>query len=123
MSDMTDAIDGVRSSSGTQAALLQPRNSDRPFSRRRSSSQTPQTYDVRNEEIPQDGFHNPAFQQALRDAQRLMSGLAEVLASGSFHNDPDSTIQRIHREVRDLAQFQCPPSRTVGFVGDSGVGT
>jgi hypothetical protein len=128
MSDVAAAIEGVASGLGNQAALLEPRypgieesSSNR---RRRSSSRANITpHDVRDEEMPQDRFHEPAFQQAFRDAKGLMSELADVLGSSPLHIDPDSTMQRLHREARDLAHFQCPSSRTVGFVGDSGVGT
>jgi hypothetical protein len=131
MSDVAAAIEGVARGSGSQAALLEPtyagigdESSNQPFSRRRSSSRTNIIpHDVRDEESPQDRFHQPAFQQAFGDAKRLMSELVDVLGSSSLHIDPDSTMQRLHRESGDLAHFQCPPSRTVGFVGDSGVGT
>jgi hypothetical protein len=131
MSDVAAAIERVASGSGNQVALLKPRNpgveessSNRRFSRRRSSSRTNLTpHDVRDEETPQDRFHEPTFQQAFRDAKGLMSKLVDVLGSSSLHIDPDSTMQRLHREAGDLARFQCPSSRTVGFVGDSGVGT
>jgi hypothetical protein len=52
-----------------------------------------------------------------------MSELTGVLGSSHILVDPDSAMQRFHKEAKDLAQFQCPSSRTVGFVGDSGVGT
>jgi hypothetical protein len=51
-----------------------------------------------------------------------MSELADALGNNSLHVDPDSTIQRLHKEAGDLANFQSPSSRSVGFVGDSGVG-
>ncbi|KAF4487271.1 Nuclear GTPase SLIP-GC [Colletotrichum fructicola Nara gc5] len=51
-----------------------------------------------------------------------MSRLARVLGSSPLHIDPDSAIKRLHKRARDLSRFQCPPTRTVGFVGDSGVG-
>jgi hypothetical protein len=128
MSNVAAAIEGVASGPSVQAALLEPRypgiedsSSNR---RRRSSSRANITpHDVRDEESPQDRFHEPGFQQAFRDAKGLMSELADVLGSSPLHIDPDSAMQRLHREAGDLAHFQCPSSRTVGFVGDSGVGT
>ena len=131
MRDVATALEGVASGSSTQAALLEPTYpskggspSNRRSARRRSSSQTNTIkHDVRDEEPPQDRFHEPAFQQAFGDAKILMSELANVLGSSSLHIDPDSTMQRLHREAGELANFQCPSSRTVGFVGDSGVGT
>ena len=131
MHDVAAALDGVASGSGTKAVLLEPTYPSKEGSpsngraaRRRSSSRTNIIpHDVRDEEPPQDRFHEPAFQQAFGDAKILMSELANVLGSSSLHIDPDSTMQRLHREAVKLANFQCPSSRTVGFVGDSGVGT
>ncbi|KAI1124195.1 hypothetical protein F5Y10DRAFT_249982 [Nemania abortiva] len=88
---------------------------------RRSSSQTNLAkHDVRQETPPNDRFNIPAVQQALRDTKWLMSELANVL--GRVHIEPDSVMARIHRQTEDLAAFECPPTRTVGFVGDSGAG-
>lgn len=128
MSDVAVAIEGRTSNFDNGAALLDPgrldteRNS--PDRRRRSSSRmNTRVHNVQDEEPPQDRFHDPAFQQAFGEAKRIMSELSNVLGSNSLHIDPDSTMQRLHREAGDLAIFQCPSSRTVGFVGDSGVGT
>lgn len=128
MFDVATAVERVASSLGNQAALLEPSypgTEESSSSRRRRSSSRANLvpHDVRDEEMPQDRFHEPAFQQAFRDAKGLMSELTDVLGSSPLHIDPDSTMQRLHREARNLAQFQCPSSRTVGFVGDSGVGT
>lgn len=122
MPDVAAAIEGAARSSSDQAALLEPRNpAIGKGSNRRFSNIIP--HNIREEESPQDRFHDPVFQQAFGNAKRLMSDLADVLGSSSLDTDPDSTMQRLHREARDLAQFQCPSSRIVGFVGDSGVGT
>lgn len=93
--------------------------------RRRSSSRINQTpHDVRDEELPQDRFHERAFQQAFSEAKSLMGNLAGVLESSQIrlHLQPDSAIHRLQERARKLANFQCPPTRIVGLVGDSGVG-
>ena len=79
-------------------------------------------YDVRKEELPYDCFNNSAFQHAFRGAKLIMDELAAVLRSGSHQFEPDSTMKRLHKNAQDLAQFQCPSSWIVGFVGASGVG-
>jgi hypothetical protein len=130
MSGMAATLDAEASSPGRETVLLKPGypdkevNSSSPrLSRRRSSSRTIITpHDVQDEDSPQDRFHEPTFQQAFGDAKRLMSEIATVLGSSSLRIDPDSTVQRLQREAGDLAHFQCLSSRTVGFVGDSGVG-
>jgi hypothetical protein len=98
-------------------------SSQRRASRRRSSSRTNASpHNVMDEEPPNDRFHEPTFQQAFFDAKRFMSELTDVLSSSSIHNEPDSTMRQLHEEAQKLARFQCPSTRTVGFVGDSGVG-
>lgn len=51
-----------------------------------------------------------------------MLDLTDVLASGSLHTEPDSTMRKLFEEATELIRFKCPNTRTVGFVGDSGVG-
>jgi hypothetical protein len=51
-----------------------------------------------------------------------MFELVDVLGSSAVHHEPDSVMQRLHGQAQGLAQFQCPSTRTVGFVGDSGAG-
>ncbi|KAK2045699.1 hypothetical protein LZ31DRAFT_540968 [Colletotrichum somersetense] len=79
-------------------------------------------HDVRDEEPPPNHFHDPAVQGAFGDAKALAARLAGVLEGSPLHASADSTIKRLHRRARELANFQCPSTRTVGFVGDSGVG-
>ncbi|TID05081.1 Nuclear GTPase SLIP-GC [Colletotrichum higginsianum] len=79
-------------------------------------------HNVKDEKPPSNRFHDPTVQQAFGEAKTLMSSLANALGSSSLHVNPDSTIQRLHRQAQDLSRFQCPSTRTVGFVGDSGVG-
>lgn len=121
MADMAAAIEGAAVPSNLRS--LEPERNAHDRRRRSSSRINTVIHHVQDEEPPQDRFHEPAFQLAFRDARSSMSELADVLGNNSFQIDPDSTIQRLHKEAKDLASFQSPSSRTVGFVGDSGVGT
>ncbi|KAK6859171.1 hypothetical protein PG995_005024 [Apiospora arundinis] len=132
MSELVDALNSISSEANSQTPrLLTPeaqRSTDgtplpRRARRRRSSSKvSPEFYDVRDEKAPNDRFNEPTFQSAFRDARTLMSDLRHTLASSSLHIEPDSAMKRLHLEAEELSNFHCPPSRTVGFVGDSGVG-
>lgn len=51
-----------------------------------------------------------------------MGRVAEALGSSAIHEEPDSVMKRLHGEAHDLSRYQGPQSRTVAFVGDSGVG-
>ncbi|KAL6408246.1 hypothetical protein AUP68_08100 [Ilyonectria robusta] len=132
LSHVAAAIDAVARGSDSRSVSLAPddqigkdksRSSQPSTHRRRSSSKVNALpHDVKDEELPQDAFHNPSFQQAFGDAKMLMSNIRDVLGSTSLHSDPESTMQRLHKEAGDLACFKYPSTRTVGFVGDSGVG-
>ena len=95
-----------------------------PGRKRRSSSRVNLLpHNVRDEEPPQDRFHEPTFQQAFCNAKALMGSLVEALGSSTLHFEPDSTIRNLRQTAQDLATIQCSPTRVVGLVGDSGVGT
>ncbi|KAJ4218572.1 hypothetical protein NW759_008465 [Fusarium solani] len=130
LSDVAEAVDRVARGSDSRAVSLTPEPTSsragtprqRGRSRRSSSGVDRLPHNVLDEELPQDAFHSPEFQQAFRDAKQLMSTVEGVLGSSSLHNSPESTIRRLHTEAGELARFEYPSTRTVGFVGDSGVG-
>ncbi|EEU37779.1 uncharacterized protein NECHADRAFT_102212 [Fusarium vanettenii 77-13-4] len=130
LSDMADAVNRVARGSDSRATSLTPEpttsRAETPRQRRRSRRSSSDVdrlpHSVLDEELPQDAFHSPEFQQAFRDAKQLMSTVEGVLGSSSLHNSPESTIRRLHNEAGELARFEYPSTRTVGFVGDSGVG-
>lgn len=90
--------------------------------RRRSSNAVRQPHVVSDEEPPTDRFYQPVFQTAFQRTKNLMADLSNVLASGELHQEQDSKMKKLYEEVLKLSAFQCPSTRTVGFVGDSGVG-
>lgn len=101
-------------------AASSPRRSSR---RKRSSSRVEEgIHDVRDENPANDRFHDAAFQSTFCEAKKLMSELCNTLGSSSLRYEPDSIMQHLYEHANRLARFECPPTRTVGFVGDSGVG-
>lgn len=132
LSGLAEAVEGVARGSDNRVASLSPSpepansraNTPRQRRRtRRSSAITDRSpHNVLDEELPQDAFHSPEFQQAFRDAKQLMSNVERALGSSSLHNNADSTMRRLYEEAGELAAFEYPSTRTVGFVGDSGVG-
>jgi ABC-type glutathione transport system ATPase component len=91
--------------------------------RRRSSSALKQPrHEVCDEEPPTNRFHQPEFQNAFRDAKQLIADLSAVLATGSLHQEPDTTMKKLYEDSVALSSFRCPETRTIGFVGASGVG-
>ncbi|KAK1475314.1 hypothetical protein CABS01_03591, partial [Colletotrichum abscissum] len=104
-------------------AFRQNSLSPRPHRRSRGRSEAALVYhDVKDEELPESRFYDPAVQNAIKDAKALMTQLAGVLEDSPLHINPDSTIRRLYGQALDLSQFEGPSTRTVGFVGDSGVG-
>jgi surface antigen len=130
MSDVAAAIEGVGRDSGSPGVFLRPESpavenssSSRRASRRRSSSRiNTAIHDVKDEELSNDRFNEATFQEAFSDAKRLMAELTAVLSSNTINHELDSTMRQLHEQASKLARFHCPSTRTVGFVGDSGVG-
>jgi ABC-type glutathione transport system ATPase component len=61
-------------------------------------------------------------QGAVADAKALMGRMETILCRSDIAGDEASTLNRLKREAARLAEFAIPESRTVGLVGDSGVG-
>ncbi|KAK4220911.1 hypothetical protein QBC38DRAFT_493173 [Podospora fimiseda] len=90
---------------------------------RRSSSQVPQgVHKVSEEKSPDDPFHAPEFQKLFSDAKTLISRVSGVLGSRSLRHDETPELHRLCGRAQELASFECAATRTVAFVGDSGVG-
>ncbi|RYC86006.1 hypothetical protein BFJ63_vAg11186 [Fusarium oxysporum f. sp. narcissi] len=122
---LTSAIGNIRLSDTNGRATLSPeprRSRNGTPRRRRSSTGAVEQHDVADEELPDDAFHSPEFQGAFRDAKQLMSNIQSVLGSSNIHEAHESTMGKLHEDAGRLAAFEYPATRTVGFVGDSGVG-
>jgi hypothetical protein len=133
MSKVADAIDDVAHSVDSRGnSFLSPEPSteigaasspSRSPRRRRSSSRVEEgPHDIRDENLTNDRFHDVAFQSTFGEAKNLMSELCNTLGSSSLRYEPDSIMQHLYEQANQLSRFECPPTRTVGFVGDSGVG-
>lgn len=75
------------------------------------------------QETPPAGrFNDAEVQCALRDSKALMKTLAKRLKDGEAHIDKSSSLGKLVRDTRALADFEIGVTRTVGVVGDTGVG-
>lgn len=129
MSGVAAALSEVANGRDDRAILAEPGRETGSLSpaprasRRRSSSRANvPAHSLGEEEPPEDRFHAADVQQAFAGAKNVMETLTQVLGSSSLHAEPDSAIRRLHQQSKKLANFQCPSTRTVGFVGDSGAG-
>jgi hypothetical protein len=92
-----------------------------PRSRSTSHVDLPR-HKIEDEEPPQQPFHEISFQRKFNKVKRLMTGLAGVLESSPLHSDLTTAVAGLQQRARTMSNFQCPSTRTVGLVGDSGVG-
>ncbi|KAI0509571.1 hypothetical protein F5B22DRAFT_657953 [Xylaria bambusicola] len=130
MAPMSSALQDVAAGLDNRSSpLLDPlRSSSFPPSplrtqRRRSRSRSNVgKHNVNDEVPPNDRFNNPGFQKRYQDTKESVTKLVSVLSSSAVHNEPDSVMERLCNQAKDLSQFECPSRRTVGFVGDSGAG-
>lgn len=126
LDEINAALDAVGASPAAQTRSSDPHTPlsvPRPAARRRSSPRVARAcHGVEEEELPDDAFHAAPFQEGLAVTKQLISDLTGVLGSGSIHLEPDSTMRSLHERAEGLSRFQPPCTRTVGFVGDSGVG-
>jgi hypothetical protein len=98
-------------------------HSPSPSRRRRSGSGVPRlSYRVEDEEPPPSYLHSQIVQQSLVEARAVVSRMAEALASSTLPQDESSNIRKFRKQALELGEFQPPSSRTVGLVGDAGVG-
>jgi hypothetical protein len=94
-----------------------------PSRRRRSSSAIDKApYRVEDEQPPTAFSQMREVQQVFDKTRKISENIANVLSSSDLHQEPDSTIKNLYREALRLSKFELPSSRTVGLVGDSGVG-
>lgn len=79
-------------------------------------------HDVADEDPPDGLVHSHEFQRALTRAQMAMGNIERALSGSELDGDSQSTVYQLRSQASNLSRFQYPASRTVGFVGDSGVG-
>src|SRR3569833_3323873 len=127
--DMHDVSHALTDAAHTPGQYLHPSETRaqsapllRRSARRSSARGRLPRHEVHEEELPTVRFHDPAFQDAFLGTKRLVGDLEAVLGAGSLHQDPDSVMKGLYEKAKELSGFRCPATRTVGFVGDSGVG-
>lgn len=74
------------------------------------------------DELPEAPIYNEQMQQNLGDVKRHLLSLANTLRLSEMARDPSTNLYQLERETRELGSFEPPEKRTVGFIGDSGVG-
>ncbi|KAL5050864.1 hypothetical protein BDW71DRAFT_107560 [Aspergillus fruticulosus] len=79
-------------------------------------------YNVREEELPRAPIYDIRLQNALRNVRGHISDLAQFMGERELAQDPTSGIHDLYEQLLRASRFAYPMTRTVGFIGDSGMG-
>ncbi|KAB8261079.1 hypothetical protein BDV32DRAFT_137730 [Aspergillus pseudonomiae] len=79
-------------------------------------------YNVRRERLPRAPIYNADLQEILRGIKSQLSALQNYIDRSPLSRDRDSDLFQLREKVRMLNELECPETRTVGFIGNSGVG-
>ncbi|PYH87881.1 hypothetical protein BO71DRAFT_424076 [Aspergillus ellipticus CBS 707.79] len=79
-------------------------------------------YNIRQEELPKAPIYDLRLQSALRDVCNQLGSLAQLMGQrGDLIRDPESALHELHAQTLAASRFSYPETRTVGFIGDSGM--
>lgn len=79
-------------------------------------------YSIRQERHPQVRIYNTHLQNALRDVRSHLKNLTNTMRGCPLVHDQTTGLYDLYQKVQTMSQFQYPETRTVGFIGNSGVG-
>jgi hypothetical protein len=79
-------------------------------------------YDINTEARPEEPFFDPAFQRALNNTKQEMKDLSLAIWGCSAAHQVGSDLHALRQWAQTLSEFEPSRTRTVGLVGDSGVG-
>ncbi|KAE8380157.1 hypothetical protein BDV26DRAFT_258086 [Aspergillus bertholletiae] len=79
-------------------------------------------YNVRYERLPRARIYNAELQEILREVKSHLSVIHDDIGRCPLSRDRDSDLFQLREKVRVLNEADCPETRTVGFIGNSGVG-
>ncbi|KAL4923819.1 uncharacterized protein BDV17DRAFT_276077 [Aspergillus undulatus] len=79
-------------------------------------------YNVREEELPRAPIYDIRLQNALRNVRGQTAELAQFMGERELAQEPTSAIHDLYEQLLKASRFAYPTTRTVGFIGDSGMG-
>jgi hypothetical protein len=87
-------------------------------------SPPPDNDDPKNaiEEIPGHAIDDPRLQRGLSALKKSLYHLADTMARSKLAKDPSTKLHNYHKTVQGLSNFRYPETRTVGLIGNTGVG-
>ncbi|KAL3441007.1 hypothetical protein BJX65DRAFT_289514 [Aspergillus insuetus] len=79
-------------------------------------------YNIRGEELPQAPIYDIRLQNALRDIRGQLTDLVYGMSLQEQALDSTTGFRRLYEQTLSASRFTYPATRTVGFIGDSGMG-
>lgn len=77
---------------------------------------------IREESLPRVAIYDSRLQTQLKEVKGKLTSLATTIRSSALVHDKSSSLHAHYQNVQKASNFEYPESRTVGFIGDSGVG-
>ncbi|KAJ5692624.1 hypothetical protein N7462_002047 [Penicillium macrosclerotiorum] len=77
---------------------------------------------IREEPLPKVPIYDSRLQIQLKELKGSLANLATSIRSSALVHDQSSSLYSHYQRVQKASKFVYPESRTVGFIGDSGVG-
>lgn len=68
------------------------------------------------------GIDNCQLQTSLMAVVRQLQELAAVMGRTPLAQDPTTSLHKLRKNILKLSKFEYPETRTVGFIGNTGVG-
>ncbi|CAI6339182.1 unnamed protein product [Periconia digitata] len=89
---------------------------------RSNSNQNRPVYRVEDEEPPEAMFYTGKVQDALQTGKTIMSKMMDLLSNHDSGREAKPAVQNLFQQASELGKFELHSSRTVGLIGDIGVG-
>lgn len=80
------------------------------------------TSDLREEELPPAPVYKSRLQDGLKDVKRELGILADMMGISRLSEEHSSDLHALYEDTKKMSMFKYADTRTVGFIGDSGVG-
>ncbi|KAJ5424831.1 hypothetical protein N7445_010804 [Penicillium cf. griseofulvum] len=78
--------------------------------------------DIRDETLPPAPIYNSRLQDGLKAVKGHLASLASAMRLSELTQDQSTSLHTLYKGTEKMSRFQYPVTRTVGFIGDSGVG-
>ncbi|KAI9042030.1 uncharacterized protein KD926_006154 [Aspergillus affinis] len=79
-------------------------------------------FDIRGEELFRAPIYDIRLQDALRDVRGQLADLARCMGRREQAQDITTVFHNLYEQTLAASRFAYPATRTVGFIGDSGMG-